>query len=204
MAYPNVPNVPGVPPLPRNPLAAASSLALLVADTFGFFISSGAPQWGIFQDSVAVVAADSVVSFDFKQDWSIADYPVEQGAFETYDKVETPFGVRIRFATGGSDDRRQAFLDSIAAIAGDFELYDVVTPEVVYTSVNISHYDYHRRANQGNGLITVDVWLTEIRETAVTAFSNTKRPSGAEGQNGGTVQTAPPTTNQQNFAPFVE
>jgi hypothetical protein len=58
------------------------------------------------------------VEFDFDQDWTIADYPQEQGAFQSYDKVQMPFECRVRLACSGPPAQRQAFLNSIFAIAG--------------------------------------------------------------------------------------
>lgn len=194
--FPNVPNVPGVPALPRDPLSAGIAVALAVVDAVSFFFGGVGQRWGIFLDGFSVVAADSVVSLDFKQQSYVSDYPVEDGAFETYDKVLTPFDVRLRFSAGGSEANRQALLDSIAAIADTIDLYDVVTPEVVYLNTNVVHYDYKRTSTNGVGLLVVDVWLVEVRVTATAAFSNTKSPSAAGQVNGGTVQTSAATPTQ--------
>src|SRR5215469_5882183 len=35
--------------------------------------------------------AASFVDVEYKQDWPISDYPVEQGGFQSYDKVRLPF-----------------------------------------------------------------------------------------------------------------
>lgn len=186
LPFPNVPIALGVPPLPRSPVATVAAISLLVADAISFFGLSIAPRWGIFRDGLPVVIADSVVTFDYKRDWTIANYPVEKGAFESYDKVSNPFEPRIRFAAGGSEVERQLLLDSIAAIAGTLDLYDVVTPEVIYQSANITHYDYRRSAHSGVGLLVIDVWLMEVRVTATSAF--TKSASSASVQNNGIVQ----------------
>lgn len=198
LPFANVPILPGVPILPRpNPLPLAISVALLTADAIVSFFLGGGPQWGIFLNGFPVVEADSVVAFEFRKDWVISDYPQEDGAFQSYDKVETPFIARVRFTAGGDEANRAALLQSIQAIAGDTNLYDVVTPEAVYTSCSIGHYDYSRRATQGVGIISVDVWLVEVRVTALESFSNTASPSGASPQDGGTVNSLPAPTSAQ-------
>ena len=191
--YPNVPDVPGVPPVPRNPLAIAVSVSLLTQDAVNTIAGSGQPQWGIFQNNVPVVLADNVVSIDYKQDWTVSDYPLEQGLFESYDKVQLPFECRVRFSCGGDSTRRQQFLDSIAAISGTLDLYSVVTPEEIYSSVNITHYDYRRTAMNGVGLIVVDVWAIQIRITATASFQNVQNPTSASPQNNGMAQTQTPS-----------
>jgi hypothetical protein len=189
----NVPQVPGVPPLSSF---AASAITLLVADAITLLGGLLVPTWGIFLNGVPVIEADSVVSLDYKQEWSISNYPVEQGAFESYDKVQTPFEARVRFSAGGSQANRQALLDSIAAIAGDLNLYDVVTPEAIYQSVNVQHYDYSRQAQRGLGLMVVDVMVVQVRVSQPTAFSNTQQPNGANPQSAGQVQPVAATPAQ--------
>src|ERR1700692_2719036 len=130
---PNVPNVPGVPPLSSY---AANAVTLLAVDLVASVLGAFAPQWGIFLNGSPVVVADSVISVGYKQGWRIADYPIEGGGFASYDKVDTPYDARVRFSTGGSDANRQALLDSVAAIAGSTQVFDVVTPETVYADAN--------------------------------------------------------------------
>lgn len=220
--FPNVPDVPGVPPLLRNPNVAIAAISLLVRDALAFFLGSGPTQWGIFKNGFPVVLADSVISFDYKQDWSLSDYPVEQGKFETYNKVNSPFHTRVRFSSGGDESTRSNFIESIAAIAGTTDLFDVVTPEKVYQGVNVAHYDYRRTAASGLGLIVVDVWLLEVRDTATAtftntnqglttatfndrfAFQNTQQPSGANALNTGVVQPVEPLKITVNKLPQVQ
>ena len=181
----DIPNVAGVPTLLTdfNP-ASPSGLTFLTADTVTGLGGQIAP-WGIYSGGAPVIAADTVIALDYRQDWVLCDYPLEQGAFETYDKVATPYDVRVRFVCGGNDGDRAAFLASVAAIAGDYNLYDVVTPEAVYTSLNVRHYDYHRSPNRGLGLLTVDVWLLQVRIQGVTG--QTAMPWGAAAVAGGIV-----------------
>lgn len=193
--FPFVPNVPGVPALLRDVLRPVEDVILMVEDTLDFLFGfGGGPEWGVFLDGQQIVAADSVVSLEFREAWVISDYPLEEGAFENYDKVQTPFAVKVRFAGGGDVSSRADFLDSISSVMGDLELYDVVTPEKVYTSVNFERQDYRRTATSGAGLISVDVWFTQVNVTAQAAFSDTQAPSGAGQTNAGTVQPQATTT----------
>lgn len=197
MAFPvNVPNVPGVPSV----LFAGSvgaALNLVTSDLASIFgVALGFSPWGIYFSGFPLVLADNVVAFEYRNEWSISDYPVERGSFESYDKVSSPFLARVRFSAGGSDGDRAAFLASIEAIAGDLNLYDVVTPEKVYTSCNITHYDYRRSAESGVGLLTVDVWLSEVRQTATMGTQNAQDPGAAAQTNGGSAQPAAPTAAQ--------
>lgn len=168
-------------------------------------------QWGIFKDGKTVIQADSVAEFGIKKDWTISDYPVEDGGFQSYNKVYVPFDARIKFTAGGSRENRAALIEAIDAIAGDLLTYDVAMPEQIYPSVNVVHYDIRRRADNGLGLLIVDVYLQEIRKTATAEFSTAaadpaavspapapKSPTAAPKKNNGTTQAVTPARKYLN------
>ncbi len=190
----------GVPTLLDPQIIFPVFSELVLIDTLIGYGAGQPPQWGIFRGALPVVVADTVTSFGYKQDWAVADYPVERGGFESYDKVNTPFRIHIQFVSGGSLANREALLASIAAIGDTLTLYDVLTPEAVYVGVNVEHYDYRRAANNGLGLMIVDVGLLEIREEGVTDFKNTKSPSGYLASPTGNVQSPLVPTPQLNGA----
>ena len=192
-----VPNVPGVPPVVISAASAALSGGLTLATGDATFaIGIGAQAWGLYKGGAPIIVADSVITLDYKQEWALSDYPVERGAFETYDKVALPYDTRLRFSAG-SAAARAALLASIAAVAGTTQLFDVVTPDTVINSVNVTHYDYRRAARSGMGLLQVDVWCLQVNENATLATNSTAAPSGADQSSTGPVQTIPPTTAQQ-------
>jgi hypothetical protein len=200
--FPNVPQVPGVPPLARNPLAQAITITALVVDAVSFFAGFLFPQWGIFTTATGlpVITADNVVDLTFKRDYVISRYPQEQGSFADYDKVQEPFEIRTRFSTGGSVLSRQSFLNSVDAAVNSLTLFDIVVPETVYTGVNLTHYDYTRTGLRGVGLLVVDIFGEQVRQTATAAFGNTQQPNGADPTSGGLVQTTTPTPSQMSQA----
>lgn len=224
---PNIPNVPGVPALSSF---SASNVALLTVDAVSLISQALQPRWGIYLDGQPVIASSlaallglgavtstfnsvsslfggpnisnnfSVVDFEYAQNWTVSDYPVEEGGFQSYDKVQLPFDVKMRVAAGGSQSNRKAILDIVDNAANTLDLYDVVTPEKIYLSCNIDHYDYKRTSANGVGLIIVDIWLKEIRITSTSTFNNTQSPTNAGQQNIGNVQPQTPTSQQQSFA----
>lgn len=199
MAYPNVPDVPGVPPLFRGPGPFAPLPTLMTDDSISLIDFSSSPQWGVFKNGEPVILFDTFVSIDYRQGWAIADYPLEQGAFESYDKVALPFDVRVKFASGGSEENRQALLDSVSAISKTLELYDVVTPEAIYARVNVQHYDYRRTSTNGVGMITIEMWLLEIRtggsSTVTGSINATQGTATSLPSDSPFVSGAPPLNN---------
>ena len=194
MAY-NVPDVDGVPALDFA-VGPVDLTVLLSADLVGSFDGVFEPTWGIYQDGVPVVTADIVTAIEFKGESQISAYPVEGGQFANYNKVGLPFDVRVRFGSGGSAANRQALIDSIDAIADTLDLYDVVTPEAIYSNCNVAHRDYRRSASNGAGLVEYDVWFLEIRQLGDISGGSAQQASGATPVNDGTVQATPPSNQQ--------
>ena len=184
----------GIPPLLGDVAGLfVDQVSVMVADTFTGYGSGEPPMWGVFLGGAPVILADTVTEMGYKQDWAIADYPVERGGFESYDKVNTPFAVHMQFVSGGTEERRQALLDSIAAIGDTLTLFDVVTPEAVYVGVNVQSYTYRRASRNGLGLMIVNVVFIEIRQEGSTDFKNAKSPSGFAAAQAGNVQAIPTT-----------
>lgn len=202
---------PGIPTLLEG-FVSLGATSLLTGDSpnllnvLGNIVGIGT-QWGIFDtNGNQVVQPDSIVGFDYRKEYTISDYPVEQGAFESYDKVETPYEITIRMTKGGSLSDRQTFLSSIDTIKGDTNLYSIATPEVTLVNGNIVSVDYSRKNDRGVGLITVDCRVMEVRETAQQQFTNTPSsfsssnvaaPQSSDPENGGVVQPQTPTSQVQ-------
>ena len=195
MSFIDVPNVPGVPALSSY---STNNIALLVEDAASVLLGliTATPQWGIYLNGVAVLSYDNQLSFSYKQDWKISTYPVEQGSFQTYDKVQTPSEIRCRFSAGASTVNRQEMLASVDAVMSDTNLYDVVTPENVYLHYNFSHRDYDREAESA-GMVVIDVWLIEIMETATAQYQSTQSPVNAGQQGQGNTPTQTPSSSVQ-------
>ena len=189
--FPNVPALPGVPALARDATALTGSLPILeVADALGVLGVSATPQWGIFdKNNKQVVDATSCISLDFRGDYEISDYPIEQGGFQSYNKVIRPADIRVTLTCAQSAANRTAFLTALSEAWASTNLYEVVTPEYVYPSVNIVHVDYSRSVHSGANMIVADVWCQQVITTASSTMSNTRSSSGADAVNGGTVQT---------------
>lgn len=199
--YPDVPIAAGVPPVKRDPvipdLEIVFKIRLLEADAATIFRTFLGPQWGIFTANGGPVAIpDSVLTVDFRREWRISDYPVEQGGFQSYDKVATPYDARVRLSCDGNTTPRSLFLSQIDAAAQSLDLFTVATPDAIYPNVNIVHYDYRRARDIGVGILQVDVWLEEVRATVQTQFTNTQAQTSQVDQNIGPVQAGAPTTAQ--------
>lgn len=196
MSFPiNVPNVPGVPPVIFAP-GFSDVVSLLTQDALSLLAGVASLPWGIYLGPIPVVLADTVIAFEYRQAFEISNFPVEGGQFQSYNKVYRPFDVRFRFTAGGDLINRQKLLDSIGAIVGDTNLYNVVTADAVYLNVNLTGSSYQQSANNGIGLIAVDVMAEQVKAASSALLSNVLNPSSAAQVNGGTVQSLVPSQAQ--------
>ncbi len=142
------------------------------------------------------ITGDSVKAVEYGREFTISTYPVEEGGFQSYNKVETPFDVLVIFTKGGDVASRDAFLAACESALESLALYDVATPEVTYTGVNVVRVGYRRTNVEGATLLTVEVGVQKVRTTATAAFSNTKAVSGSDTTQTGAVQAVAPTPAQ--------
>ena len=220
---PAVPNAPGVPPMGPTQ-KVISTAALVLADVAFLTRLFLGPQWGIFDSTgQPVLQADSVRGLDFRREWAVSDFQIEQGQFGSINKVQIPADVRITFQvtgaggildklipgtafasliTGGSLNisRREQVLQILDVLGDSFDLYTVATPEFVYENMTIVHIGGRREAEAGGASnIPIEVYLREIREIAPASKTDTAAPSGQDAQSQGAVETTA-TTPAQNTA----
>ena len=153
--------------------------------------------WGVFYlNGGEVFDVDSVVDLKIGNKAKVSDFPVEQGGFASYNKVNVPNNVKVRLTVGGKA-RIGAFQAALAAELSAPNLYNVVTPTATYLNVTLEGYDYSQASESGLNLLLVDLALKEIREvspayTKVT-IPHPKSPTSASKSVNGKVQAqAPP------------
>lgn len=190
--FPNVPQVPGVPAVFRD--LTIPSLPELVNLGLGGLadLLFGTPLWGLYdQDGRQAVVFDAFLGVRFRNGGRISSFPVEQGGFSSFNKVDTPYDAAIRLAHSGDMASRNVMLAVLERIVRSTELYSVVTPEIVYASANLVNYAYTRDTRGGSSQLIVELYLEEVRQTAVVPFTKTEDPSGADPQSNGQVQSFP-------------
>ena len=197
--YPNVPLLPGVPPVLRSPTSASSLLPqiLLTADTILNALFQG--QWGVYdQYGSPLIIGDSVMGFDYRNETKNSTYPIEDGGFQSYNKVQVPYDAKITFAIDGDVVERSTFLQDCDALARSTQLVNVVTPEMTYVNANATRCEYSRtRDNGGVSMIQVTMFFEEVRQGVTATFTNTTNPSDQDAAANGTVQPTdqnPPPT----------
>ena len=228
--FPNVPYpvdgiLSGIPPIPRSPnfpptlgvvlstVQGALWRALEIDNSWGIFDETGArlgdtTLFGISTTGTigTIIGAlggptISTVGMSYSKDTRIADFPVERGTFASYNKVEMPSEPMVTLAMVGSDAERTKFLSDIEAACKSTKLYSVVTPDATYIEHSIERYNYERTSQNGAYLLTMQIFLKQIRQVQATftKIANAKNPTSVSQQSGGQVQPRTPTGNT-NFS----
>jgi hypothetical protein len=200
--YPNVPPLPGVPALARSNNAQFAGAALNIVGQL-LPLSLFGTKWGIVdKNGAAVISPDSFVDFEYREERKIPNYPIEQGSFNSYNKVAVPFDIRVTVSCSGNTlgvpgrMSKQAFLTAIQALLNSLDLVSVVTPNNTYNNCNLVHVDYRREARQGATLILAQLWFQEVR-IAQKPVVPTAQPSGTSSTSFG--QLSPTTTPTGEF-----
>jgi hypothetical protein len=202
--FPNVPNLAGVPQLAR----AAAGFAYLPAPTLGtqaplqalFHATLAAPVWGVYDsEGNQAIEHDSMRSFDYRAEWAVADFPVQDGGYASYDKVTRAFDASVTLVKGGSASDRTNFLNQCETVAGALQFYQIFTPEKHYLNVSCTRMELSRRETNRAFFVEVELFFREIREvtaqysSTATATQNASAPQALPPANTGPVQPATPS-----------
>lgn len=167
--FPDVPNLEGVPPVPRDSNATTSTSS----GSETIVVRSSRRRWGLYRDGGSqAVIADSVISVAISKEHTIANYPIEGGAFESYNKVEKPYEGRVVMTKGGSMDEKKQFITRLESMQQNLTTYNVVTPERTYKNANIIKVSIERTRDQGADMIRAEISVAEVRKTANREFSH--------------------------------
>lgn len=215
--FPFVPALAGVPQLVRSALNQPPNTVSLGTGALQNQLAAAQQNvfpWGVYNGDTGdqVLKPDSILNLDNRNEWKLSDYPVQVGSFSSYNKVIVPFELSLRFSKGGDLGSRAAFLKSIDDIAGDTNLYSIVTPERTYLDCNITRYEVTRRGAEGAYfLCEVDVYFRQILQvtpqysSTAADTSNAQNPAAVPPVNQGNLQpsNAVPTAAQQTAASAI-
>lgn len=212
--FPNVPNLPGVPQIARSLLFTALAppgLAFAAEPGVLWQATQAAPIWGVFDsNNNRVIDADSVMDFGWRQEYRVANYQVQRGAFASYNKVALPFESSVVLSKGGSLSARTAFLQQIDAVAASLNTYKILTPEKTYLNVNVTRPELSRRGPANATIFDVELFFVQIAEVeqqygtlpagGTPSTSNSSVPSAVPPINSGQNNPQTPSTAVQSAA----
>lgn len=143
--------------------------------------------WRIRRGGSWAIEFDSFLAIEFRDPSRLSTFPQEAGAFASYNKVETPFDIRVTLTRGGADSDRSDFIATLYKMKKSIDLYDIITPEATYINTNLENYTYRRTSKSGKTMITAELFFKEVRITSGASNYNPSQPSSASPSSGGQV-----------------
>jgi hypothetical protein len=220
--YPGVPQLlrPVQQAIAANPVL---SIGLGTAETLLITALNQAPQWGIYdatdgsqlginpnsQSTLQAIAGTlasqltgstaptlSTFSVEYMRETRVSDFPVENGGFAAYNKAISPGAPIVTLILDGQESDRTTFLEAIDNACQSTNLYNVVTPEIIYANHAIERYSYARKSSKGLTLLIVEISLKEIRQVSpsysTSPIVSPVNPASTAQVNAGTQQPATP------------
>ncbi len=129
----------------------------------------------------------SFVDIDVRNEGKALSYPVEEGSFANYNKVESPLEIRATLGFQGSELDFEYAIEWLDLYKKDAVLLDVVTPSIVYESMTLESYSYTRKQDSGARMLVVELSLIEVRQvkTQVMTISKPRNPTSTSKENTG-------------------
>jgi len=146
-------------------------------------------SWIVRGDS-AEVAFSSMLEFSAEKSSRLPEEPIEKGSFATYNRVIEPRSITCRLGVAGTAQQLQSEIDRLTTLAENDEKINLVTPEQSYKNMMLESFDYRRDAQNGRGVLYVDLRFKEIREVApqqTTTSVEEAEPIDAEDAEDGSV-----------------
>ena len=205
----------GVPTL-LSPTPDPTPQPLMTEDSPAIQPTSRIPAWGIYLNGSLAIEADSVLKVEYKASARISNAPQEEGSFQAYNKVQSPYQARVTMTKGGDTSARASFLEVLDSAKKSLSLYSIVMPETQFVNANLTGYSFARTARNGVTLLTVEAIFEEVRQASAPQFVSTtgggstksspvvapKKPTGADPNHAGNQQPVTPTAAQA--APVVK
>ena len=118
----------------------------------------------IVKGQSAAVDFSAMIEFSAEKSSRLPDEPIEKGSFSTYNRIIEPRSISCRLAVKGYPSELQRAIDRLTTLAENDEKITLTTPEQSYKNMMLESFDYLRDAQNGRGVLYVDLRFKEIRE----------------------------------------
>lgn len=151
-------------------------------------------QWTITdEEGSSALTFTSFIDIDVRNEGQALSYPVEEGGFMNYNKVQSPLDIRVTLSTQGTDDEFEYILEKLDEYQKEPVKLFVATPSAYYGPLTLEAYSNKRTRESGAGQLTVELYFIEVREVESqntnTTISKPKNPTSSSKTNTGKTQS---------------
>lgn len=150
-------------------------------------------QWTIIdEEGGTAIQFTSFIDIDVRNEGTALSYPVEEGGFANYNKVQSPLDIRVTLSTQGTDSDFEYILDKLDEYQNDPVKLFISTPSAYYGPMTLEAYSNKRTRESGAGQLTVELNFIEVREVqtqvSTTVISRPRNPTSSDKTNTGKTQ----------------
>ena len=157
-------------------------------------------EWTIMSEGGGqLVQFTSMIDIDILNEGQALSYPVEEGAFMTYNKVQSPLDIRVTLAKMGLPFEFADILKTLDKYQEEALKLMIVTPSAFFDSMTLQSYGHRHEQRRNANMLTVDLHIVEVREvqsqTTSVEVSSPKNPTSSGAKNAGKKQAQNPNSN---------
>lgn len=133
-------------------------------------------RWTIYDSETQkqICYFDSFERFIYLQKNLVVQYPIEQGSFATYNKINNPLNLGVVLTKSGFSINqsldvmgafsKEKFLDDLDVYVNGVKKVDIVTPSKTFLGFSIESANYTNSVEEGADILIVTLEIKEIRE----------------------------------------
>ncbi|MDL2315517.1 hypothetical protein LJC59_00340 [Desulfovibrio sp. OttesenSCG-928-A18] len=165
-------------------------------------------EWTLLDEGGGTaVVFTSFIGMDLRSDGNALTYPVEQGSFADYNKVDSPQEIKVTLGLQGAEADFEAALAKLDEYQKEAVKLAVATPARHYDSMTLEGYAYSRSQERNAGMLAVELTLVEVREVetqvTTTVVTKPKNPTSASKENTGKAQPEA-AEKRQSLSKYLE
>lgn len=116
---------------------------------------------------------DTLLSYDYQSSSDLPSYPIQQGSFENYNKIQNPNKANVSLAISGNKTEIRKNLIKLESFNESVDLVDLILPFKSFIGYNLCNLSHSLHEGEGISMLVVNFDLFEIRQAEIK-FKKTK------------------------------
>lgn len=128
---------------------------------------------------------DTFVQLKVSAKTKVGTFPVENGAFVSYNKASAPYDLKVEIAVSDLADRRHQLIVDLDREKAGVRLFNITSADATYLNYTLEGYSLSFTRKGGWGIVVASLEFVEVREVSAT-YGKAKAGAGGT-KSGGTV-----------------
>lgn len=129
---------------------------------------------------------DTFVQLKVSAKTKVSTFPVENGAFVSYNKASAPYDLKVEIAVSDLADRRHQLIVDLDREKSGIRLFNITSADATYLNYTLEGYSLSFTRKGGWGIVVATLEFVQVREVS-TAYGQARAGAGGT-KSGGTVR----------------